>query len=75
MSRRPTIAIGLGSGQEGWLTVDLDTLRFQLEIENGRKTAETLTLTDLKTRLPSIANIVAEIVAEAIRTDRKVSHG
>jgi hypothetical protein len=73
MSRRPTIPVGLSSGQEGWLTVDLDAIRFILEVENGRRTEETLNLADLKKRLPSLSNIVAEVVAEAIRTDRKLA--
>jgi hypothetical protein len=64
--RQPTILIGLGSGREGWLSVDLDSLRFTLEIDNGRQTVESLSLTDLKSRLPSAAGLMAGIVAEAI---------
>jgi hypothetical protein len=66
--RKPTILIGLGSGREGWLSIDLDSLRFILEIETGRGTVETLSLGELKTRLPGIAGLVADIVGEAIRT-------
>lgn len=65
--RKPTILVSLGSGQEAWLSIDLDALRFVLEMENGKLTTESLTLTDLKTRLPVITSVVAEIVAEAIR--------
>ena len=70
----PTIMIGLGSGQEGWLTVDLETLRFKLEIENGKKTTEVLSVQDLKVRLPHTANVMADVLAEAIRTDRSLRH-
>ena len=66
--RKPTILVGLGSGQEAWLSVELDSLRFVLETENGKRTTETLSLAELKTRLPGLASLVAEIVAEAIRT-------
>jgi hypothetical protein len=65
--RKPTILVGLGSGREGWLSVELDSLRFVLEIEDGNRTVEDLSLAELKTRLPGISGLVAEIVAEAIR--------
>jgi hypothetical protein len=64
--KQPTILVGLGSGREGWLSVDLDSLRFTLEIENGKRTVETLSLADLKSRLPNAAGLVAGIVAGAI---------
>lgn len=66
--RKPLIPVGLGSGRDAWLEVELDSFRFRLEVENGRGTVESLTLAELKTRLPIVANLVAEVVAEAIRT-------
>lgn len=72
--RNPTLCIGLASGQEGWLTVDLDSVRFCLEIENGKRTVETLNIQELKMRLPITANVMAQILAEAVRTDRKIDH-
>jgi hypothetical protein len=66
--RKPTILVRLGSGREGWLSIELDSLRFELEIENGKRSVETLSLADLKTRLPNLAGLVAEILAEAIRS-------
>ncbi|MGO8902390.1 MAG: hypothetical protein ACLQU5_29190 [Isosphaeraceae bacterium] len=69
--KTPTILIGLGSGQEGWLSIELDSLKFVLEVENGKRTVETLSLAELKTRLPNIANLVAEILAEAVRSHAK----
>jgi hypothetical protein len=72
--KKPTILIGLGSGQEGWLSIDLDSLRFVLEIENGKRTADSLNLTELKSQLPNAANLVAEVVAEAIRSHSANQH-
>ncbi len=69
--KTPTILIGLGSGQEGWLSIELDSLKFVLEVENGKRTVETLSLAELKTRLPNIANLVAEILAEAVRSNAR----
>ena len=66
--QKPVIPVSMGSGREGWLTIDLDSLSFKLEIENGKRTVETLSLGELKTRLPNIANLVADILAEAART-------
>ena len=54
--KKPTILVGLGSGREAWLSIELDSLRFVLEIENGKRTVETLSLAELKTRLPGIAS-------------------
>jgi hypothetical protein len=68
MMRKPIISVSLGSGQEGWLSIELDSLRFVLEIENGKRTVETLSLGELKSRLPRISCLVAELMAEAIRT-------
>jgi hypothetical protein len=69
--KTPTILIGLGSGQEGWLSIELDSLKFVLEVENGKRTVETLSLAELKTRLPNIASLVAEILAEAVRSNAR----
>jgi len=67
--KTPTILIGLGSGQEGWLSIELDSLKFILEVENGKRTVETLSLVELKTRLPGIAALVADVLAEAVRSN------
>jgi hypothetical protein len=72
--RKPTILVGLGSGQEGWLSIELDSLRFVLEVENGKRTVETLSLSDLKIRLPNIAGLIAEIMAEAVRSHAANQH-
>ena len=72
--KQPTILVGLGSGREGWLSVDLDSLRFTLEIDNGKRTAETLSLIDLKSRLPNAAGLMAGIVAEAIGSRSASQH-
>lgn len=69
--RSPTILVSLGSGQEAWLSVGLDSLLFKLETENGKTTTEVLTLTELKRRFPGISGLVAEVVAEAIRARPK----
>jgi hypothetical protein len=69
--KTPTILIGLGSGQEGWLSIELDSLKFILEVENGKRTVETLSLAELKSRLPNIANLVADILAEAVRSNAR----
>jgi len=54
----PLISIGLGSGQDAWLTIELETVRFKLETENGKKTVESLSIAELKVRLPQTANLV-----------------
>ena len=69
--KKPSILIGLGSGREAWLSIELDSLRFVLEIENGKRTVETLSLAELKDRLPNIAGLVAEILAEAVRSNAR----
>jgi hypothetical protein len=69
--KKPSILIGLGSGREAWLSIELDSLRFVLEIENGKQTVETLSLAELKDRLPNIAGLVAEILAEAVRSNAR----
>jgi hypothetical protein len=71
--RNPTILVGLGSGREAWLSPDLSSLRFRLETENDKTTEETLTLAELKTALPNATNLVADVVAEAIRTNRSLT--
>jgi hypothetical protein len=60
------ILVGLGSGHEGRLSVDLGSIRFTLEIEDGKPGVECLTLSELKLRPPNAAGLVAGIVAEAI---------
>lgn len=67
--KRPTVLVGLGSGREAWLEVDLDSVRFLLVIENGKRTEEVLTVAELKTRLPRAANLAAEVLAQAVRSD------
>ena len=69
--KKPTILVGLGSGREAWLSIELDSLRFVLEVENGKRTVETLSLAELKDRLPNIAGLVAEILAEAVRSNAR----
>jgi len=69
--KKPSILIGLGSGREAWLSIELDSLRFVLETENGKRTVETLSLAELKDRLPNIAGLVAEILAEAVRSNAR----
>jgi hypothetical protein len=66
--KKPTLLVRLGSGREGWLSIELDSIRFVLEIENGKRTVETLSLCELKNRLPNIASLVAEVIAEAVRS-------
>ena len=67
--KKPTILVGLGSGREAWLSIELDSLRFVLEVENGKRTVESLSLAELKTRLPGIAALVADVLAEAVRSN------
>jgi len=67
--RKPTILVGLGSGRNAWLSIELDSPRFTLEIENGIRTVETLSLAELKTRLPGISALVADVLAEAVRSN------
>ena len=66
--RQPTILIGLGSGREGRLRVELDCLRFTLEVDGGKPAVESLSLAELKNRFPNASGLVAEVVAEAIRS-------
>jgi hypothetical protein len=54
---------------EGWLSIELDSLRFVLETENGKRTVETLTLAELKDQLPSIAGLVADVLAQAVKSN------
>lgn len=67
MTRNPIIAVSLGSGRDGWISVDLASLRFTLEVENGKTTTELLTLAELRRRFPNVSNIVAEVLASAVR--------
>lgn len=68
--KNATIPVALGSGREGWLTIEFGSLSFVLEIEgrNGKTSRETLSVDELKTRLPNVANVVAEILAQGVRT-------
>jgi len=67
--KKPSILIGLGSGREAWLSIELDSLRFVLEIENGKRTVETLSLAELKDRLPNVAGLVADVLAQAVKSN------
>jgi hypothetical protein len=67
--RQPTILVGLGSGREGWLSIDLASLRFRLEIERDKGIVEILSLEEVKTQLPNITGLVADILAAAVRTN------
>jgi hypothetical protein len=62
-----TIPISLGSGREDWLSIELDSLRFFFEIENGKRSVERLSLAETKTRLPIVAGLMADVLAEAVR--------
>ena len=68
--KTPTILIGLGSGREGGSRLNWTHSGF-LEVENGKRTVETLSLAELKDRLPNLADLVAEILAEAVRSSAK----
>jgi hypothetical protein len=48
--RNPGTLISMGSGREGWLSVNLSTLRFTLKIVSGQTIIDELSLTDLKNR-------------------------
>jgi hypothetical protein len=67
--KKPILPIAMGSGREGWLSVELESLKFTLEIENGKRTEETLNLAELKTRFPGIADMVANVLAQAVRVN------
>jgi len=67
--RQPLMAIGMGSELEGWLSIDLDSLRFTLETENGKRTVETLTLAELRDWFPIIAGLVAGVLAQAVKSN------
>ncbi|MFO0957086.1 MAG: hypothetical protein U0800_06415 [Isosphaeraceae bacterium] len=64
-----TVAVAMGTGREGWLSFDTDSLRFSLVIENGKRSEEILTLADLKNRYPFIADYLAGVLAQAVRVN------
>jgi hypothetical protein len=71
-SPRPTpqrsILIGLGSGQEAWLTPLLRSLWFRLDTEDPSASKEILSLRDVQARFPRSIDRLADLVAEAIRS-------
>jgi hypothetical protein len=67
--KRPIMRIGSGSGRAAWLSVELDSIRFVLEPENGEGTVETLTLAELKDRFPIILGLVAGVLAQAVKSN------
>jgi hypothetical protein len=70
----PRFPIGLASGQDAWLTVELESVRFTLEIGGRRPTVESLAIAELKTRLLRTADLVAQTLAGAIRADCRIGH-
>jgi hypothetical protein len=68
----PPILIGLGSGREAWISIDLSSLRFFVEIETdslGRKVRrESLSLKELKTQFPRAATAVAAALVQAVKS-------
>ncbi|WP_165251239.1 hypothetical protein [Paludisphaera soli] len=67
--KKPYLLIGLGSGREAWLSIELDSLRFVLETEDRKPTVETLALSELKDRLPGLTSLVAEVLAQAVKSN------
>jgi hypothetical protein len=67
--RRPTILIGLGSGREGWLSIDLNSPMVILEIENGKRSVWTITLAKPMTRHPNFTGLAANMLAGAVRSN------
>jgi len=67
--KKPSLLVGLGSGREAWLSIELDSLRFVLETEERKPTVETLSLSELKDRLPGLTNLVAEVLAQAVKSN------
>ena len=66
--RTPTILIGLGSGQEGWLSIELDSLKFARSRERQAYRGDSLAC---RPENPAeLADLVAEILADAV-----VPHG
>jgi hypothetical protein len=69
--KKPSILIGPDSGREAWLSTELDSIRFVLEIANGKRTVESLSLAELKDRLPNITGLVADVLAQAVRSNAR----
>jgi hypothetical protein len=67
--RRPSIVIGLGSGKEGWLSIDLNSPMVILEIENGEPSLGTISLAEPITRHPNITCLAANMLAGAARSN------
>jgi hypothetical protein len=65
--KNPAILVGLGSGREAWVSVDLSSLRFRVETEGEKDRIETITLAELKTRFPKTATAVAAALAQAVK--------
>jgi hypothetical protein len=65
--RVATVPVSLGSGRDAWIEVDLDGLRFVVWIENGKTTREVVDLAELKRCYPVAANLIADVLAGAIR--------
>jgi hypothetical protein len=68
--KKPIMRIGSGTGRAGWLSVELDSLRFVLEPENGEGTVETLTLAELKDRFPISLGLVTGVLAQAVKSNQ-----
>ncbi len=69
--KRPVMRVGLGYGPMAWLSVELDSLQFILEPENGEGAVETLTLEELQDRyheVPIVLGLVAGVLAQAVKS-------
>jgi hypothetical protein len=62
------ILVGLGSGREAWLSFDPESIRFTLEIEGRKPSVDVLSLAELQARFPSVADLVADLLADAVRS-------
>ena len=67
MQIEPRVNVALGSGREASIEIPLDALRFAVTIENGKTVREVVDLAELKRCYPVAANLIAEVVAAAIR--------
>jgi hypothetical protein len=67
--KKPTAVVGLGSRREGWLSIKLDSVKFIFEIERGKRSLQTFSLTELKARFFSIAGLAAELLERAMRSN------
>jgi hypothetical protein len=59
--RNPTILVG-----NAWLAVDIESIRFFLEVGNDKETIEVLTMRELKQRLPHAASLMGQVLALAM---------